>query len=81
MIVQAVGPREVNNVNLAADLMKNRDLGVGEEPSFTVKSPYFIDESRLAGVLEPQQAYEALGGQNVPDLVNDLDTLNPPQQV
>ena len=79
MIVQAVGPREVNDVNFPSDLMKDRNLCVGEESSFTLKSPDFSDESSLACVLKSHQSYEALGGQDISDPVNNLDTFDPLQ--
>ena len=81
MIVQTVAAWEVDNVNFAVDLMEDRDLSVGEEASLPVISPYFVDESRLARVLQTYQAYEALTGQNVPDLVYTFYTLNPLENV
>ena len=51
MIVKTIASRKINNVNFAADLMKNRYICVSEKSSWSMKSPNFVEKSSFARVL------------------------------
>ena len=48
MIVKAVTAREVNDMNLATDLVHDRNISVSEEACATVETPDFIEKSCFA---------------------------------
>ena len=60
MIVKAVTAREVKDMNLATDLVHDRNISVSEESCAAVETPHFIEKSCFAyqkqviNVMEPK---------------------------
>ena len=48
MIVQAVTAREVNDMNLATDLVHHWNICVGEEAGAAMKAPDFVEKRCFA---------------------------------